>query len=363
MDENAEGLLMYLYCYARSQKARTTGASLLKMTEGEWINDCDSLISAISDTNGRADAAIVLMLPTEASVKLLLEKLYPADLKCPIFRMSPDGSFAEVLKAYGYNTYEILTRLCSAVGSRPLSSLEDRSDFAPDLMRTVKSYNMTPSSEDLLQKISEHIKAGGCVNLYSNIPLYMSEPILDTMSFAPFIFRPGQEREMEQAYRSAQASDDFSIFITCSELPEDTSEENRGKCLKLIPRTVVLGLEVTGRTDPEYAVRTVGKTLETHGIDRRSIATVAVTAIARENEAVAAIADDLGCFITAFDSRLLKAVRVPLTTYLENYGNDICTAAACGASDNGRLILRRGGEKNSVLLTAAMKRGSIVLTE
>ena len=69
--------------------------------------------------------------------------------------------------------------------------------------------------------------------------------------------------------------------------------------------------------------------------------------------------------MTSFDSRLIKAVKVPLNpTYSgAKMTADLCTAAASLASDNGRMLIRRAGSKNSIILTAMMKRGSIVLTE
>ena len=76
------------------------------------------------------------------------------------------------------------------------------------------------------------------------------------------------------------------------------------------------------------------------------------------------IAEDLGCFVTYFDSRLLKAVRVPLNIGFSNerMDTDFCTAAACLASDNGRILMRRAGDRNSVIMTAAVKRSPVFLT-
>lgn len=355
-----EDMDMYLFCYARSERAKETGSKLLMSAEGEWITDSESFVSQVPQ---RADGAVVLILPTEAAVKLLIERFYPADIKYPVLYMAPDGSYAGILRYCGYNTHEILVKVCKILGSRKLSSPEDRADFAPDLLKTVEAYSMTPSNKDLLKKISAHIMEGGTVNLYTDLQIHMAEPVLDTLSFAPFQFRFNQKRELGQAYVSSCAEDEYSIFITCSTLPE--AGVDKGKCLKLVPRTLVVGLELTTRTDPDYARETVRKVLVNHEIDPLSVATVAVSSITRESDAVRYIAEDLGCFVTSFDSRLLKAVKVPLNpTYAPSKaGADICTAAACLASDNGRVLVRRAGGNNGVMLTASMKRGSIVLTE
>jgi hypothetical protein len=92
---------------------------------------------------------------------------------------------------------------------------------------------------------------------------------------------------------------------------------------------------------------------------------VAVSTVARENPAVDAIAEHLGCFVTSFDGRLIKAVHVPLNAAYsgEKTGADMCTAAACLASDNGRILVRRAGDRNSIILTAMAKKGNLILTK
>ena len=353
---------MYLYCVARSERAKTIGGHLLQKAEGEWITDCENSVNWLSSSSERADGALVLILPSEAAVKLLIERIYPTDLKFPVIQITPDGKYAGVLRSVGYNSYEILGRICSIIGCKPLSSPDDRADFAPDLKKTVADYKMTALDPELLEQIAADIKKGASVQVYSDLPLHMAEPVLDTMSYAPFIFRSNQKRELRQAFVSSCESDDPSIFITCSTLPE---VDSYGKCLVLIPRTVVLGLEIASRADADFALETVRNTLINHEIDTRSVSTIAVSDIARDSEAVGRIAESLGCFVTSFDSRLIKAVKVPLNpTYSgARMTADLCTAAASLASDNGRMLIRRAGSRNSIILTAMMKRGNIVLTE
>lgn len=353
---------MYLYCFARSERAKAIGNRLLAKSEGEWIIDSESFVVGLREQSDRVDGAVVLILPAEAAVKLLIDRLYPEDVKYPVILLSPDGSYGGVLKSAGYNTHEILNKICSITGAKPISSESDRADFAPDLHKIIEEYDMSVSDPDLLEEICSKINSGLSVNIYSDIPLHMSEPVLDTLSYSPYIFRNNQKGQMENAFVSSCTADEYSIFITCSTLPE---VENKGKCLVLIPRIIVVGMEIAGRADPDYSLETVIKTLKNHEIDPRSVCTVAVSTVARENPAIDAIAEHLGCFVTSFDGRLIKAVHVPLNaTYSgEKTGADMCTAAACLASDNGRILVRRAGDRNSIILTAMAKKGNLILTK
>jgi len=353
---------MFLYCYARSGRARSTGDRLLSGSEGEWIDNMENFVSVYGNSNRRADAAIVLILPQEACVKLLLERICPADIRCPVFNVTPDGKYAGILKPAGYNTHQMLSKITEILGSTALSSEDDRRDFAPDLKRAVMAYRMKPDSEELLDEISEFISLGGAVDVYSDLPLELSEPVLDTVGYRLYGFGSNQRKELGQAFVSANSEDRYSVFITCGSLPDT---DRNGKVLVLVPRIVVLGLEISSKADPEYSARIVREALMKHSINPDAVVTVAVSALARESEVVKAVAEDIGCFVTFFDSRLLKAVRVPLnggfTT--EKISADYCTAAACLASDNGRILLRRAGDNNSVLMTASLKRSTIMLTD
>ncbi|MCQ2515826.1 MAG: cobalamin biosynthesis protein [Saccharofermentans sp.] len=353
---------MYLYCYARSSKAKNTGDKLLNQAEGEWIDGIEPFVSNYKASVKRADGAIVLILPQEACIKLLLEELVPADVGYPIINITPDGKYAGILKSSGYNAYQILEKISSITGATKLSSEDDRKDFAPDLMRTVMAYHMKADNEDLLKEISDYIAAGGSVDIYSDLTIDMSEPVLDTLSYKPYIFNPSQKKELAQAYVSACEEDKYVVFITCGILPEVSS---KGKVLVLTPRLVVVGLEVSSRADAEYSTKVCHNTLIKYGVNPDSVVTVAVSALAKDSDTVEAIAEDLGCFVTSFDSRLLKAVKVPLNGAfnLDKQGSEFCTAAACLASDNGRIIVRKAGEVNSITMTVAQKRGPVLLTD
>ena len=353
---------MYLFCYGRSAQARNTGGVLLKEAEGEWIENLESFLLSGEERSGRADSAIVLILPQEFCVRLLTERIIPAGGSLPVINISPDGRFAGLLRAGGYNAYGILENISGILGCAALSGEDDGRDIAPDLSRAVLEYNMKPSSEELLSEISEFISGGGCVDIYSDLQIELSEPVLDSLSYRTYLFASNQKNEMAQAYAAANEEDGYAVFITCGALPE---VGGNGKVLVLTPRIVVAGLEVSGRADPEYCARICRDSLRGHGINPDSVVTVAVSSIARESEAVKAIAEDLGCFVTFFDSRLLKSVRLPLNGGFgtDRIGSDFCTAAACLASDNGKILMRRSGDRNSLMLTVSLKRNPIRLTD
>lgn len=353
---------MYLFCYARSDKAKACGQKLLSASEGEWIEDIESFVSSYDATGKRADGTVVLILHQEDCIRLLLERLYPSNVKYPIINITPDGKFAGIIRSFGYNTYQILDKIVGVLGCTALSHESDRKDTAPDLMKMIASYQMKADDEDLLKEVAEFIRNGGAVDVYSDLPLEMSEPVLDSLSYKTFLFQSNQKNELNQAYAAANLQDKYSIFITCAKLNEIPKN---GKVLLLVPRIVVVGIEVSSRSDPEYAARICRSELQKHGINPDSVVTVAVSALARESDTVKRIAEDLGCFVTFFDSRLLKAVRVPLNAGFtpERLDSDFCTACACLASDNGRIITRRAGDRNSIYLTVAVKRAPVYLTD
>jgi len=353
---------MYLYCYARSSKARNTCDKLLGQAEGECIEAIEPFVSSYKTSVKRADGAIVLILPQEACITLLIEEFVPEGVNYPIINLTPDGKYAGILKNSGYNAYQILEKISAITGAIKLTNEDDRKDFAPDLMRTVMAYQMKANDDDLLKEISEYIAGGGAVDVYSDLSLEMSEPVLDELSYKTYNFNASQKKELSQAYLSALEEDKYSIFITCGILPEVS---RKSKVLVLTPKLVVAGIEISPRADAEYCSKVCRKTLVKYGINPDAVVTIAVSALAKDSEIVKAIAQDLGCFVTFFDSRLLKAVKVPLNGAfnLDKMGSDFATAAACLASDNGRIIVRRTGETNSITMTVSQKRGSVLLTD
>lgn len=352
---------MYLFCYARSKRAQEVGKNLLNKAEGEWINTLDDFLNG--EASPRVDGAVVLILPPASSVKIMTEKIYPAGIKYPVFCMASDGSNAMILRHSGYNTYELFAKMCDIAGCAALSSPLDRKELAADLMVPVEEYHMTADNEELLKEISDYVSAGGNVTVYSDMQIRLSEPVLDSLSYSTYILRNNQHRELCQAYKSACEADEYTVFITCTKLPD---VPKTGKCLKLIPRHIAVGVEFTaGRVDPDYASKTVQDVLIRHEIDPLAVSTVAVSTMAKDSEAVMKIASDIGSYVTSYDLRLLNAVKVPLKpTYSPNRQTaDLCTAAACLAADNNITTMVRRSGGSGVTISAIMKRGGIDLTK
>jgi len=231
-------------------------------------------------------------------------------------------------------------------------------------MSVVNSYNMKPNDEELLRVISNYIKEGKRVSLYSDLPLIFAEPCLDSMIFDINRYNHDQRESFAQAYISEKNANNAqpSVFVTCSKLPD---REGEGTPLVLTPKLLSIGIELTGRVDSEYATEFVWETLEKHGVNPESVSTVAVSSVIKDNEAVHEIAEKLGASVTAFSSKVLKDVRVPLkmTFSPERNGNDLCTQAACLSSDGGRILVRRAGGRDGVIFTAAIRKGNISFTE
>lgn len=354
---------MYLYCYARSAKAKTTGDNLLNHSEGEWIKNSENLLTDNKNTMTRVDGAIVLFLPSEAAVKFMIERIYSSGIDLPVFRVSPDGSSAVVLRRAGYNSYEMFMKICSILGARPMSKIEDREDYAPDLYDLVKRYDMTPNNEELLKEIAEGIKTGLQVTIYSDIPMSLAEPVLDSLSYAPYVFRSSQRSEMISSFLNASRDENYSIFITCTGLP---MADLSGKCLVLVPKLVTLGIEIANRADPSYIADTVRDTIDRYAIEPTAISTIAVSSIMRDNPAIDLIAEEFGAQVLSFDSRLVKSVHIPLNSNaysMTKTGNELCTQVACLASDNGRIIVRHAGDRNTAYVSACLRVNTIELTQ
>lgn len=351
---------MYLYCYARSEKARETGKKLLKSTEGEWISSVESFVDSDSNMT-RADGAIVLILPLAAAVKLLMDNIYKSTMKCPVFMVDSDARFAGVLRREGYNDYDMLMKICDITGAKALTQESDRQEFAPDLIDLATRYNMATNKPELLKTIAKFVADGGNIDIYTDMPVTMVEPTLDNLSYSLYSFRDSQKVELSQAYAAAANSDRYAVFITTSVLP-DMDAPN---VAVLIPRLIVLGLEFNAKTDADYAWDKVHDILIKHSINPIAVDTIAVSSMLMNTDAATTIADKLQSNKLAYDSRMLKDVRLPLkATYSQTRMDaDTCTAAACLASSNGRILFRRAGDKNAVVLTAAIRKGNIELTK
>ena len=359
---------MYLLCYGRSDRARKTGEYLMEVLKGRWIESADFFSSRDPLPAHEKDGIIVMLLPLEASIRILNDNFSPNLIPLPVLCVSPERKFASVLSRGDHTTladteaaFDAIAKLLGPDCFREFGGI---ADIAPDLTEAISSYDMKVNDEETLNKISEHIRAGGKVNLYSDLPITFAEPSLDSMVFDYSKYGMDTRESFCQAYISERKTGSGypSIFVTCTKLPETSGVKD---VLVLTPKLISVGLEFTGRVDSGYVTDFVWDSLEKHGLNPESVSTVAVSSLLRDNEAVHAIADKLGASVTAFSSKTLNEVKVPLrmTFAPQAVTGELCTAAACLASNGGKILIRRAGGNDGVLFTVALRKGTISLTE
>ena len=358
---------MYLLCYGRSDKSQKLGSALIERLGGRRIESAEFFTSRAPLAESEKAACIVMILPLEAACGILSDNYSPAISDLPVICVSPDGKFAAVVRrsrgTCPADTDEVYKAVTGFLGRDCFTSFGDNSDFAPDLTKTAYVYNMTPNDPALLDTVNSYIRAGGRVSVYTDLPLAFAEPVIDSFIFDINRYGSHTKDAFVQAYinEKKEDSDQPALFVTCSHLPE---AEGTGRPLVLTPRRVSLGLEIKDKTDPDYAVKYVRNALINHMISPGAVATVAVTQSAHSSQIVRAIADDLGASVTAYSAKRLSEVVVPLQmTFAPEKMHDVCTAAACLASSDGNILIRRAGGNSGLVFTAALQKGNIMMTE
>ena len=356
---------MYLLCYGRSDGAIRTGNTLIDKIGGRWIESADFFSSRLPVPSSEKDAVILLILPLEASVGIVSGSFSPTLSGFPVICVSPDGLFAAVIRHGDGSTLadcdEAYKLICESLGGKCFTSFGSNADIAPDLSTAINSYNMTPDDQDKLKDYLKLIKSGEKVSIYTDLPIVFAEPAIDSMIFTINRYSKETKEAFFQAYMTIAENSGKAVFITCSKMPEVSGEAP----LVLVPSLVSVGLELTGRCDPEYASKLVLSTLENHGIDSRSVSTIAVSQSARESDAVQKVAEQFGASVTAFPTKVLSEVKLPLkmTFAPVREQTDIATAACFQTSDSGKILIRRAAEKSGIAISACLKRGNIILTE
>ncbi|MBO4604263.1 MAG: cobalamin biosynthesis protein [Clostridiales bacterium] len=358
---------MYILCYGRSEKSLKLGKYLMENLDGRWIESAEFFSSRTPLTASEKNACIVMILPLEACCGILSDNYSPMIASLPVICVSPDGKFAAVLRRAGVmslvDTDEIYRAIADLLGRDCFTSFGDNSDFAPDLVKTARAYNMTPNDPELLPMVNSYIKSGGRVNVYTDLPVSFAEPVLDSLIFDVNRYGSHTRDSFIEAYVSEKKkdSDKPAVFVTCTNLPD---VEGEGRPLVLIPRRISIGLEIKDKVDPGYAVKYVRSTLVNHMIEPGAVATVAVTQSAHSSEIVRAIADDLGASVTAYSAKQLSEVVIPLQmTFAPEKMHEVCTAAACLASSDGNILIRRAGGNSGLVFSASLQKGNIMMTE
>ncbi|MBP5654288.1 MAG: cobalamin biosynthesis protein [Clostridiales bacterium] len=358
---------MYLLCYGRSDKSQKLADDLIGRIGGRRIESAEFFTSRAPLAESEKGACIVMILPLEAACGIISDNYSPAISDLPVICVSPDGRFAAVLRRAGAlspaDTDEAYKAITGALGRDCFTSFGDNSDFAPDLTKTARIYNMTANDPELLLTVNSYIRAGGRVSIFTDLPVAFAEPVIDSLIFDINRYGTHTREEFTRAYISEKKedSDRPAVFVTCSHLPD---AEGSGRPLVLTPRRISIGLEIKDKTDPDYAVKYVRNTLINHMIEPGAVSTVAVTQSAHSSQIVRAIADDLGASVTAYPAKRLSEVVVPLQmTFAPEKMHDVCTAAACLASSDGNILIRRAGGNSGLVLTAALQKGNIMMTE
>ena len=356
---------MYLLCYGRSEGAVRTGDSLIDKIGGRWIESADFFASRLPIPASERDAVIVMILPLEASIEILNGNFSPTLSGFPVICVSPDGLFAAIIRRGDGSTLadcdEVYQEILDVLGPKCFRSFGSNADIAPDLMTAIDSYGMTPNDPDKLKAYLSMIRSGEKVSIYTDLPIVFAEPAIDSMIFEVNRYSRETKESFIQSYISLSGSSSKAIFITCAKMPQ--CEGNPP--LVLVPKLVSVGLELTGRLDPEYAAILVLATLENHGIDARSVSTVAVSQSARESDAVQKVAEMFGASVTAFATRVLQEVKLPLKMTFAPVRDktDFATAGCFLTSESGKILIRRSAEKSGLAISACLKRGNILLTE
>lgn len=355
---------MYLLCYGRSDRAQRIVNCILSASQGRRIGSTEFFASDITGPD-KETVCLILVLPLEAACGLLTRSLSSELAGMPVICVSPEGRFAAVLRYGNADPAEMnkaVKDIASKLGGTCFTDFGSIADIAKDLTVVTESMPMTISDKDLCDKINSHIRNGGRVSVYSDLPVSFEEPVLDSMVFELHRYSQEMHEDFIRRYTELDSAEQGnpSVFITCRKLPEGGS----GKVLVLTPRLVCLGIELKSKADPQYAADTVKTSLENHLIDPKSVSVVAVSQSARDSEAIRAISDMLEVPVVFYEGKELANVRLPLKmTFAPERESDTATSAAFLASSGGKIVFRRSGGSSGVVFSAALRKGNISMTD
>ena len=356
--------MMYLLCYGRSDKAEKTIDSILSRNQGRRIGSTEFFASDISSP-GKDTVCLVMVLPLEAACGLLARNLSSDLSGIPVICVSPEGKFAAPLRYGNCVPSEIeaaVKAITGALGGACFTDFGSIADIAKDLSVVAESVPMTISDKDLYDKINAHIRNGGRVSVYSDLPVSFEEPVLDSMVFELHRYSQEMHDDFIARYTELDSSSEGnpSVFITCRKLPEGGA----GNVLVLTPKLICIGVELKSKADPQYAADTVKTSLENHLIDPRAVSVVAVSQSARESGAIRAISDMFEVPVVFYEGKELANVRLPLKmTFAPEHESDTATSAAYLASSGGKIVFRRSGGSSGVIFSAAIRKGNISMTD
>ncbi len=354
---------MYFFCYARSQRAKRVAEDIINSNSGEIIRSIDSF-------SGSEDGVLVLVFPIEAAMRIMSEnKMFDSSV-CSVVCVLPDASCVSVLKRGGTDAplaFEAVNIIGSTLGSRVISFEEDSADFAPDLMQTALRYPMHVSNQDVFNHIIDRSLSGEKIEIYTDMKVKLLDSALDSLAFNLHCYRNDVSTDFLTACRQivkADREDKPSIIVSFRDFDEDALD-SCSNVVVLCPCAIVLGIEITGRANPQYTVKETIESLRRHTISPYSIAGIATMDAAKIDDSIVLLKDYLNTELRICDNNEVKAYRIPLRSgfALPTVEKDICTACASVASkhSNVRIALRRVEVKNALIFSCVSEINEITI--
>lgn len=354
---------MYIICYGKSPKALATGQKLINDIGGRYITGTELITGSFVLAEGDTRCAIVMVLPLDAAIKAMEETITDKTRDLPVIAVSPEGRYAAVIrrgyKIYEQGTDEIYSTIVNALGPFCYSGFEGRMEITGDLTELVTKYKMSVNDKKILESVNGRIQAGGRINVYTDLPVLFADPVIDPMTYSLHSYPYDMRDDFIRQYKASRdGKTEPAVFITCTYL----GEENDGKNLILVPKVLSIGIEIKTKTDPEYCLPAVRKSLINHRLNPEAVACVASAYSARDSEIIKGLAGELGSEVMSFGSDKLSNAKIPLEmTFSPAKRGDTATALAFLASREGILAIRRSASVRGLVFSVALNRENIIL--
>lgn len=356
---------MYVICYGKSPKALEAGSKLIKDIGGRYVTGTELLTGSFVVAEGETKCAIVMILPLEAAIKAMGETVTDKTRDLPVIALSPEGHYAAVIKrgnsVYEQGTDEVYRAVLKSMGPFCFSEFENNSELTSDLNSLISRYKMSVNDKTVLEKVNERIKAGGKVNIYTDLPIVFADPVIDPMAYSLHSYPYDLRDDFIKQYKAAKKGKTGpSVFITCTYLGDEEDDTN----LILVPKLLSLGIEIKVKTYPDYCRPAIRQSLINHLLNPEAVEKVSSTYSARESEIIKGIAEELGAEVVSYDAEKIANAKAPMSmTFNPEKKNDTATALAFLASSEGSVVIRRTTSAKGLVFSVAMNRNNIILPE
>lgn len=354
---------MYIICYGKSPKALVTGRKLIDDIGGRYVSGTELITGSFVLAEGETKCAIVMILPLEAAIKSMEETVTDKTRDIPVIAVSPEGRYAAVLrrgnKPYEQGTDDVYSTVVESLGPFCFSGFEGKTETTGDLTGLVSGYRMSVNDESVFESFNSRIRAGGKVNVYTDLPIVFADPVIDPMTYSLHSYPYDLRDDFIKQYKAAKdGKTEPAVFITCTYLGKEKDDRN----LILVPKLLSIGIEIKTKTDPEYSRPSIRKSLIKHLLNPEAVAGVASTYSARESEIIKGIAEELGAEILSFDSDSRSKAKVPMEmTFSPEKRADTSASLAFLAGSEGTLLIRRSASVQGLVFSVAVNRKNIIL--